>query len=132
VQESARRAINTGLQIQTKLLIANAQRLRDGLSPLDVGIGINTGEVVTGNIGSEERFEYTVIGDAVNIAARVQSISAELGAGLLITKASLDALGDEVNFVIRDQGPALLKGKSESVSIFSVNGRKPDSPELIA
>ena len=131
-QESARRAINTGLRIQTELLIANAQRLRDGQRTLDVGIGINTGEVVTGNIGSEERFEYTVIGDTVNTAARVQSLSSELRAGLLITKATLDALGDDVGFVTRDQGPALLKGKSQSVAILSVHGRKPDSPAAIA
>ncbi|MFQ5407199.1 MAG: adenylate/guanylate cyclase domain-containing protein [Anaerolineales bacterium] len=126
-EESVRRAIDAGLRIRTGLLSANAQRLRDGLRTLDVGIGINTGEVVTGNIGSEERFEYTVIGDTVNTAARVQSLSSELQTELLITEAALNALGPNPGYVISDQGPAQLKGKRNAVNVYGVHGYQPTS-----
>lgn len=67
------RAVQTGLGMQRAIADLNARRRRHGASTLDIGIGINTGEAIVGNIGSEKRMEYTVVGDMVNVAQRIQA-----------------------------------------------------------
>lgn len=124
--ETARRAIFAALAIRLRLAEFNAQRKQAKLEPLVIGIGINTGEAITGKVGSEDRFEYTVIGDTVNVAARVQSLTDQYRASnILITAQTYDAFEDRSQLMVADHGAVTLKGKTHSVRIYGVIGLQP-------
>ena len=83
---------------------------------MEMGIGINTGEVFLGNIGSPERMEFTVIGDTVNTASRFSGLAK--GRQILATKETRERLGNE--FRINDLPPAKVKGKAEEMAVFEI------------
>lgn len=123
--ESARQALRAALTIRTRMAEFNARRVEAGQEPISIGIGINTGEVITGNIGSAERFEYTVIGDTVNIAARVQGLTSQFAdSNILITDATLAALGEAEQILVVDHGEIVLKGKTKLVRVYGVIGTR--------
>mgnify|MGYP001611013991 CR=1 FL=1 len=88
---------------------------------LETGIGIHYGPVVAGNIGSAERLEYTVIGDAVNVAARLESLTKELAAPLAISAAVHDRLPEDLRARFASRGEHALKGKAAAVPVYSVS-----------
>jgi adenylate cyclase len=91
-------AVQCALAMMTELDRLNADFTREGLPTLTIGIGINYGTVTVGNIGSSERHNYSAIGDAVNVAARVEGLTKDLGRKIIITEAVVGRIGDRFHF----------------------------------
>jgi adenylate cyclase len=115
--DHARRAVLAALALQHALAARNASARGE---PLHAGIGICTGVMVAGNVGSGDRLTYTIVGDAVNQAARLQVKTRELGAPILITESTRAALGAADGVVLRPCGPVALKGVAEPVPVYAV------------
>ena len=117
----ALRAVYTGIDMQREIVKMNREREAAGKDPINVGIGINTGVLMVGNVGTKSRFDYTVIGDAVNTAQRIESITP--AQHLHISESTLMQVGDYVEVVSRE--PVYLKGKEKPVQIYAVVRRNP-------
>jgi adenylate cyclase len=118
--DDAVRAVRTAIEMLEVLAELNAARARAGAPEIRIGIGINTGHVVAGYIGSSKALEYTVIGDTVNTGARLCSI-AKAGE-IIISQSTLDQLGDRFDVV--ELPPTQVKGKSQALKIYNVIGEK--------
>ena len=112
------RAVRAAIAMIVELWEWNVERAAKGLDPIDHGVGLNTGMVVSGNIGSPKRMDYTMIGDGVNLAARLESACKQYSARLLIsefTKAKLKG-----TYKLRDIDMVVVKGKTEPVGVYEV------------
>ena len=114
----ARHAVETAVAMVRELEALNAEWRRQGRPPLDIGIGINSGEMVAGNVGSDTIMSYTVIGDQVNLGARLESLNKEFGTRILISDATRQLL--DGSFEVRALGAVTVKGKTKPVDIYEV------------
>lgn len=117
-EEHAFNAIKCGVEIQEKVKILREKLLKEGKPKIDIGIGINSGEVFAGNIGTDERLEYTVIGDNVNLAYRIESYNQLLKTQFLISQYTYEYVQDRVEVVKLSQ--VEIKGKSKPIDIYEV------------
>ena len=117
MKDHANRAVKSAIEMQKELKRLNKELKKEKLPEINIGIGINTGEALVGNMGSEQRFDYSVIGDDVNLASRLESSSKELGSTLVIgekTKNQTDG------FKFDSLGTIKVKGKTEKIKVFTV------------
>jgi adenylate cyclase len=122
--DDAFRAVRTALQMLRVLERFNEERMAKGLPPIHIGIGINTGEVIAGYLGSSKALEYTVIGDAVNTGARL--CSAAKAGEILISELTYEKVRNYVE--VRELPPTHVKGKERALKIFCVLGEKGAPP----
>lgn len=113
-----RDAVRASLAMFEALETFNQQRVERGEAPIEIGIGINTGPCILGTIGGPSRMDGTVISDAVNLAARVESMSKHYAAPLVITEMTAARLGG--SFSLREVDRVAVKGRSEPVALFEV------------
>jgi len=114
--DHARRAVAAAVALQRELGARNV----DAREPLLAGIGICTGDMIAGNVGAGDRVTYTIVGDAVNQAARLQAKTRDLGTSILVTESTREALGGPNGFVLRPVGAVPLKGISAAVEVYAV------------
>jgi adenylate cyclase len=124
-------AIESALAMRRELHLFNEGRGSEKKPVIKIGCGINTGPVLAGQIGSEERMEYTVIGDAVNLASRIETLNKPFGTDILISADSY-GLVREI-YRLEPMQKITVKGKSEPQQIYAVLGRKddPSAPKTI-
>lgn len=116
--EHAIHAVRAGLDMEAGLRELNAQWEKEGRPTLRMGIGIHSGTVFSGNVGGPGRLKYTIIGDAVNLASRVESINKDLQTTMLVTEATLERLG--AGITTRDRGLVAVKGRKEAVRLYEI------------
>ena len=129
ISRDALNAVNCALAMETTLMQLNDRWREQDLPTIGMRIGIFTGPLVAGSLGSVQRLEYTVVGDTVNTASRLESFDKELFAPdylsrpcrIIIGEATLCRLGDQ--FEAQKVGEASLKGKDQKITIYCVSGR---------
>jgi class 3 adenylate cyclase len=116
LENSAKNAVQAAIQMMKQMPVLNEKWMREYGFSMDIGIGINTGEVFLGNIGSPERMEFTVIGDTVNVASRFSGLAQPRQ--ILITQETLNFLGNDVSY--KELPASLVKGKAEKLKVFEI------------
>ncbi len=111
-------AVKSAIEMRSKLKQMN--RNKEFNPPLNIGIGINTGDCLVGNMGSEQRFDYSVIGDAVNLASRLEGVSKNYDTNIIIGENTLGNL----NYNLYEIDKVQVKGKTEKVTIYSIEDNK--------
>jgi adenylate cyclase len=118
VDNHAQLAIETAQEMEVELKNLNKDLKEDGLMELGVGIGINTGDAVVGNMGSNQRFDYTVLGDSVNLAARLEAQTKEYGVFFMFTEHTLNQITTPENLTMLDK--IAVKGQTAPVTIYTI------------
>ncbi|MCP4652290.1 MAG: CHASE2 domain-containing protein [Candidatus Omnitrophica bacterium] len=119
---SAVHAVKTACAMLEKLALLQEKWKAQGIEPLDIGIGINTGEMVVGNMGSSLVMDYTVIGDAVNLGARIEALTRQYNNHIIVSESTYEYIKDIVD--AKPLEAIKVKGKNIPVMIYQVNGMK--------
>ncbi|EKR19642.1 adenylate/guanylate cyclase domain-containing protein [Leptospira interrogans] len=119
-QTSADKAILAAIEMKKKVQTINAQAKDSHFRGLKIGIGINTGNLMLGTVGSRSRLDTTVIGDTVNVASRLESLTNLYRADILITKSTLSAMTIADNLAIREIDSVVVKGKTDPIIIYEI------------
>ena len=112
-------AVRASLAMRERLAKFNEHRISLGKKPICIGMGLHTGELIAGNIGSNQKMEYTVIGDTVNTASRVESLTKEFGTDMLISDSVYQKVKERL---IVEPVSASVKGKSKALTAYKVKG----------
>jgi class 3 adenylate cyclase len=118
--DHAARAIRAALEMQSALKEFNAEQAKTDAPILKIGIGIASGPAVAGNVGGEGRIEYTVIGDTVNLASRLQDLTKELHQDILANEPAIRAATKTFSIAVQPLEPVSVRGKAEPVNVYAV------------
>ncbi|MCR9145210.1 MAG: AAA family ATPase [bacterium] len=119
---SPKNALIAAIDMRSELSAFNRHRLISGLAPLEVGIGLHAGDVMLGTVGSSNRMETTVIGDTVNLASRVESLTKRYSAPILLTGELYQKIKDPASLELREIDSVRVKGKTRPVVIYELYG----------
>ena len=122
IPEQQTSAVRAAIKMQERLDILNAELLSENKLPINVGIGINSGPCVVGNMGSAQRFDYSCLGDAVNLASRLEGQTKEYGVTVIVGESV--AINSEELFDFVELDFVAVKGKTEGVRIYTIAGEK--------
>lgn len=120
--DDAKRAVFAALEMQEKLKEFNKKRVKKGQNEIRIGVAVHTGNLVAGNIGSEVRMEYTVIGDTVNLTSRLEPLNKQFGTQILISESTYSEVKDDIE--VREIPAVELRGKEEKVKVYDVLRKK--------
>ncbi len=113
-------AVKAGISMLQNLNQYNQYRIQTGYTPIQIGIGINTGSLMLGTVGGKNRIDSTVISDAVNVASRVETLTKNYGVSLLITEQTYSYLKKPNDYAIRIIDTVKVKGKTQTVTVYEV------------
>jgi adenylate cyclase len=122
--DHARRACATALDMRSTLHRLQQQWRMQGRPVLEVGIGINTGLMMVGNMGSEKLFDYTVLGDNVNLASRLEGLTRTYGVDIVLTESTKGQAED--GFLVRELDVVRVKGRDQPVTLYQLLGKDDD------
>jgi len=120
--EHARRACQAALAMIERLETLKKNWARRGLPQINIGVGVNSGQMIVGNMGSEKRFDYTVIGDNVNLASRLEGLNKQYGTSIIISQFTYEIVRDYFAAEFLDE--VKVKGKDVAVKIYKLIGKK--------
>ena len=123
--DHALRACRTGIEMMSALRRLREKWATEGRPDVNIGVGINSGDMVVGNMGSEMRFDYTVMGDSVNLASRLEGTNKEYGTNIIISEFTYEMVKDEL--FCRKLDAVRVKGKNLPVRIFELLGERRDA-----
>ena len=129
VAEDAKACARAAVTMRHELLQLNQEWKERGIAPFQFGIGINHGEVLVGNIGSQEKADPTVIGDAVNLASRLEALTRIYSVDILVGHRAAELIRDQFN--LRSVALVQVKGKTEPVEVFTLIGAKETQTEFL-
>jgi two-component system, sensor histidine kinase LadS len=127
--DSADRALDAAIELHQAVRRFNESRARSLLLPIAIGVGLHRGSVMLGTIGEEQRFETTVIADAVNVASRLEGVTKTFDAHIIASADVVDALTNRAAFRLRPLNPVRVHGLSRPIAVFEVCDA--DEPELL-
>jgi len=128
-EKDAHHAVTACLEMRKALEELNVKKLARNQPAINIGMGLHSGLAISGTIGSNERMEYTVIGNTVNTGSRIEASTKAFGADLLISDTVLERVGED--FKTEYVGAAEVKGRSEPLKLFKVRGYKAQSGEYV-
>ena len=127
-------ACETSLEMEKKLKLLQKKWAAEGVPPLSIGVGLNTGPAVVGNMGSYERFDYTAMGDTVNLGSRLEGTNKQYGTMIIISETTKKAI-EKTDMMVRKLDRVMVKGKKEPITIYELVSKKEDAldwyPEVI-
>ncbi|MEL6397508.1 MAG: adenylate/guanylate cyclase domain-containing protein [Cyanobacteria bacterium J06626_4] len=127
LQNHAWAAVQSALDMRQRLVTFNHERVLHNQPEVRIGMGISSGEVVSGNIGSQRKMEYTVIGDGVNLSARLEGVTKQYGCDIVLSEHTYEPCRDKI--WVRELDKTRVKGKNQPVSIFELIDYKHNSLE---
>ncbi len=127
--QDASQAVRACLEMRKALNKLNEKRIARGEGPIMIGMGLHAGNAISGTIGSDERMEYTVIGNTVNTASRIEASTKAFGSDLLVTDDVIAKVGDD--FIFEFAGAAEVKGRTEAIKMYKVRGYKDESGQMV-
>ena len=124
--DHARHALHAAMEMMVELKIMQKDFKSRGWPPINIGIGLNTGNMNVGNMGSEFRMAYTVLGDSVNLGARLEGLTKEYGVNIIVSESTKESIPE---FTYRDLDLVRVKGKNEPIAIFEPIGHEDEIDE---
>ena len=120
--DHAQRACFAAIDMNNRLIELRVKAVQEGITPLTVRMGVNTGRMVVGNMGSSQRMNYTIMGDAVNLASRLEGANKAYGSGMMISESTYRSCEEDID--VRELDRIMVVGKSEPVTVYQLLSRK--------